>query len=105
MVGLIRISIQTVRPSGHEPTAGGAISHREVVSCPHAMEHARFYLKFLDVLAYSCGVRQGEFPELKGRIERIEELVEQLHELQDRKETIRYHSLASGRRTASKRRS
>ena len=83
---MIRISIQTVRPSGHEPTAGGAISHRELVSCPHAMEHARLYLKFLDVLAYDCGVRMKEpgFEELKGRLETIEELTNLLWQLPPR---------------------
>jgi len=39
----------------------------------------------LDVIAYDCGIDQGEFKELTGRLERIKELVGLLRAMPRRK--------------------
>jgi len=49
--------------------------HRETLSCPHARKHIELLTHLLDVIAYDCGIDQGEFKELTGRLERIKELV------------------------------
>jgi len=59
--------------------------HRETLSCPHARKHIGLLTHLLDVIAYDCGVDQGEFKELTGRVERIKELVGLLRAMPRRK--------------------
>lgn len=80
------IHIFEKRPSGHAFTGNIAIiNHEETLSCVHAKEHVTLLLKFLDLIAYDCGVRQGEFKELEERVEMIKQLIASLEALPPRK--------------------
>ncbi len=74
------ITISQERPSEHKLTV-----HRETLTCPHAREHVDLVIHLLDVIGYDCGVRQSEFKELAGRVERIKELIVQLRDMPRRK--------------------
>lgn len=41
----------------------------------------------MDLVAYDCGVQQGEFKEQEGRVERIKELIKLLGELPESRKT------------------
>jgi hypothetical protein len=69
MTTVLHISIKERddRPSGHKISARflrNAISHEETIGCPCEHEHALFLMRMLDVMAYDCGTRRGEFKEI-----------------------------------------
>jgi len=76
------VSIKYARPSGHIPSqgflGGSAIRWSETFNCNHDKEHALLLIKALDVIAYDCGTRAEEFPEIEGRETLIKDLFEQL---------------------------
>lgn len=77
-----RLSIQVVRPSGHKPTGAenSFTRHAESFECAHQDEHVYLYLRLLDVVAYDCGIRKGEFPPLhEDDMLRTKELIERLY--------------------------
>ncbi len=77
----IVVSIYEERPSGYALTGGlGRVRHKETISCPHAMEHVKLYLKFLDILAYQCGLEQSEFKKPDGWGERSAQAVKAIEE-------------------------
>jgi hypothetical protein len=77
----IVVSIYEERPSGYALTGGlGRVRHKETISCPHATEHVKLYLKSLDILAYQCGIEQSEFTKPDGWDERYAQAVKAIEE-------------------------
>jgi hypothetical protein len=79
----VRITVKGMadRPSGYRLTpgfTGSGIDHEETIGCGHAKEHALLFLHLLDVIAYDCGVRKGEFKEYAGRAAKVKQLVDEL---------------------------